>query len=60
MENDTPKLFLSNFFVYGKNWPSYDFLKIEKTPNFSISQHFFFRYKPAQNGTGFNPNRDGS
>ena len=25
----------SNFFVYDKNWPSYDFLKIEKTNNLS-------------------------
>ena len=28
------KLIFRNFFVYNKNWPSYDFLKIDKTPKF--------------------------
>ena len=29
------KLIFRNFFVYDKNWPSFDFLKVEKTPKFS-------------------------
>ena len=56
-----------DIFVCDKNWPSYDFLKIEKTLNFSISQHFFFGTnlpKTGQvltlTGTGLNSNRNGS
>ena len=56
----------SNFFVYDKNLPSYDFLILEKTPNFFYLPIYFFYGsnlpKTGQvltlTGTGLIPNRE--
>ena len=57
----------SNFFVYDKNLPSYDFLKIKKTPKIFYLLTFFFGTNLPKTGrvltlteTGPNPNRNGS
>ena len=57
------KILVSTVFVYDENLPSYDFLKIEKTPTFfylpnSDKDIVVIWFEPTLNGTGLNPNRN--